>query len=92
VASSIIISVHIQPRASKTEVVGWHGEAVKIRLQSAPVDGAANDELVRFVSKVLGVPRAAVSIIAGATSRRKRLSLDGVSRSQVLVALGLAPE
>jgi uncharacterized protein (TIGR00251 family) len=91
-ARSTIISVHIQPRAGMSEVVGWHGDAVKIRLRSAPVDGAANDELVRLMSKLLGVPRGAVSIVAGATSRRKRLSLDGVSRSHVLAALGLEPE
>lgn len=73
-------------------MVGWHGDAIKIRLRSPPVDGAANDELARFISKRLGVPRAAVSIVSGATGRRKQLSLDGVTPIQVLVALGLEPK
>jgi uncharacterized protein (TIGR00251 family) len=70
-------------------VVGWHGDAIKIRLRSPPVDGAANNELVRFISKRLGVQRAAVSIVSGTTGRRKQLSLDGVTPIQVLSALGL---
>ncbi len=85
-----MISVHIQPRASRTEVVGWHGDAIKIRLRSPPVDGAANDELVRFISERVRMPRSAVSIVGGLTGRRKRLSIEGVNRSQLLAALGLA--
>jgi uncharacterized protein (TIGR00251 family) len=85
-------AVYIQPRASKTEVAGWHGDAIKIRLQSPPVDGAANDELMRFISKLLGVSRSAVSIVSGATGRRKRLSLEGITQARVLAAMGLESE
>ena len=83
---------HVQPRAKKTEVVGWHGDAIKVRLKAPPVDGAANEELVRFVAERLCVPRSAVRIVSGRTSRRKRLSLEATSKSQVLQALGLEPE
>ena len=86
------IVFHVQPRAKKTELVGWHGDAIKVRLKAPPVDGAANEELVRFVTERLGVPRSAVRIVSGRTSRRKRLSLEATSKPQVLQALGLEPE
>ncbi|KPJ93744.1 MAG: hypothetical protein AMS18_05155 [Gemmatimonas sp. SG8_17] len=86
-----ILDFRVRPRARRTEVVGWHGGAIKIRLRAPPVDGAANDELVRFIAQRVGVPRSAVRILSGATSRSKRVSLVDVDRSDVLQALGLAP-
>lgn len=86
------IVFHVQPRAQRTEVVGWHGDAIKVRLKAPPVDGAANEELVRFVAQRLGVSRSAVRIVSGRTSRRKRLSLEEIGRPQVLQVLGLEPE
>ena len=73
------LTVHVVPQARVTEVVGRHGDAVKIRVAAPPVDGAANAELVRFVVKRLGVPRSAVRITSGASGRRKTLSVDGVT-------------
>jgi uncharacterized protein (TIGR00251 family) len=87
--SPTILSVHVQPRASRTEVSGWHGDAVKIRLAAPPVDGAANAALIAFLAERLGVPRAAVTVVAGATARRKRVAITGRSLEEVLVALGL---
>lgn len=78
---SVFIAIHVQPRASRTEVVGLHGEAVKIRLKAPPVDGAANEELVRFVAERLGVPRADVEIVSGATGRAKRLRIRGAGET-----------
>lgn len=72
------VVVHVQPRARRTEVAGLHGDAVKVRLAAPPVDGAANEELVRFVAERLGVARSAVRVVAGATSRRKIVEVDGV--------------
>jgi uncharacterized protein (TIGR00251 family) len=85
------LAVVVQPRASRTEVVGWHGDAIKIRVAAPPVDGAANDELVRFLSKAVGVPRADVTISAGAAGRRKRIRLVGVDGATALDRLGVAP-
>ena len=81
--------IHVQPRASRTEVVGWHGDAVKIRIKAPPVDGAANVELIRFLSKAIGVSRQAVQITAGASARRKRVKIDGVDQEGVLAAMGI---
>ena len=58
-----------------------HGDAVKIRLAAPPVDGAANDELVDFLADKLGVPRSAVSIVAGQTGRRKTIEVEGIDRA-----------
>ena len=73
------LTVHVQPRARKTEVTGRHGDAIRIRLAAPPVDDAANDELVRFVAATLGVPRAAVRITRGRTGRRKTVTIDGLT-------------
>lgn len=70
--------LRIQPRASRTEIVGPHDGALKIRLAAPPVDGEANAELVRFLAKTLGVPKGAVTIESGGTGRRKRIRVAGV--------------
>ncbi len=85
------IAFQVQPRAKRTEVVGWHDDAIKIHLRAPPVDGAANDELVRFLAKQTGVPRSAITIVSGRTSRKKRILLEGVTESEVLRAFGLEP-
>lgn len=71
--------MHVVPRAKVTEVAGRHGDAVRIRLAAPPVDGAANAELVRFLAERLGVPRSAVTIVRGATARRKTVAIFGVT-------------
>ena len=86
---SCILSIHVQPRAGKTEIAGWHGDAIKIRIKAPPVDGAANEELERFLSKTLGVARAAVAIVGGSTGRRKRVKIAGVSREEAIGTMGL---
>ena len=68
----VFVRVHVQPRASRSEVVGLHGDALKVRLRAPPVDGAANDELLRFMAESLGIRRENVTLVSGATSRRGR--------------------
>jgi uncharacterized protein (TIGR00251 family) len=83
--------VHVQPRASKTEIAGVHGTALKVRLHAPPVDGAANDALVDFLAKQLRVPRRSVHIVAGQSSRGKMVEVEGVSPASVR-ALGEGAE
>jgi uncharacterized protein (TIGR00251 family) len=85
------VAVHVQPRARRTEAAGMHGDAVKVRLAAPPVDGAANEELIRFVAERLGVPRSTVRIAAGAASRRKVVEVDGASAETVRTALLAGP-
>jgi uncharacterized protein (TIGR00251 family) len=73
----------IQPRASRTEVVGRHGNAIRIRVAAPPVDGAANEELVRFLAQRLGIARDRVTIAAGAGSRRKTVDVAGLAPTEV---------
>ncbi|GHU07322.1 hypothetical protein FACS1894158_15450 [Betaproteobacteria bacterium] len=75
-AASVTLSLHIQPGARKTEIVGPHGDALKIRLAAPPVDGKANAALIEFVAERLGLPRSAVRLASGQTSRRKILEID----------------
>jgi uncharacterized protein (TIGR00251 family) len=67
--------VHSQPRARRTEIAGTHGERLKIRLKSAPMDGAANEELCAFLAAAFGVPRAQVSVVNGSKSRDKTVAI-----------------
>jgi uncharacterized protein (TIGR00251 family) len=76
-------SVRVQPRASRTEIAGEYGDAVKVRLASPPVDGAANDELVSFLSNIFAVARKSVRILAGETSRSKLIEIEGITERAV---------
>jgi uncharacterized protein (TIGR00251 family) len=75
--------VHVQPRASKNEIVGKHGDALKVRLTAPPVDSAANNALVALLAEALGVSHRDVQIVAGATSRMKLVEVAGISIEQV---------
>lgn len=90
VAGGVRLQLHIQPRASKTEIVGVHGDALKVRLAAPPVDGEANETLVRFLAETLAVPRAAVTLRAGASGRRKTVAVQGRDAEEVRARLLLA--
>jgi hypothetical protein len=86
-----VLTVHIQPKASTTECVGLHGDAIKIRIAAPPVDGAANDELIRFLARQLSTPLASVQIQSGASGRHKRVLVKGATAQLVLARLNLNP-
>ena len=83
------LAIRVVPRASRAGIAGVRGEAVLVRLGAAPVDGAANAELVDTLARALDLPRRAVNIIAGARSRTKRVHLEGVSRDEAVRRLVL---
>jgi len=76
--ADLVLDVRVQPRASRSEIAGVHGERLRILLQAPPVDGKANAALVEFVAGLFAVPRARVTIEHGLTGRDKRLRLRGV--------------
>ena len=88
-SEGVTISVHVQPKASRSECAGLHGHAVKIRIAAPPADGAANDELCRFLARRCDVPLSAVQILSGAGSRQKRVLVKGRSVEQVRLQLHL---
>jgi uncharacterized protein (TIGR00251 family) len=87
----IVLSIHATPRASKSQIQGLHGEALKIRLQAPPVDGKANDTLLEYLAKVLNVPRRQVILLSGQTSRQKRVSVKGITAAQAMLSFPSIP-
>lgn len=84
-----ILTVHVQPKASSTECVGIHGDAIKIRVAAPPVDGAANDELIQFLARQLSIPITSVQIHSGAGGRHKRVLVKGATAQLVMARLKL---
>jgi uncharacterized protein (TIGR00251 family) len=80
-ALAATLSVRIQPRASKNEVIRREDGGIKIRLTAPPVDGAANEALIRFLADALSVPKSQVEIIAGHASRDKIVRIHGTSEA-----------
>jgi hypothetical protein len=82
------IPVRAQPRASRSEIIGEHDGAVKIRIAAPPVDGAANHELIRFLARTLGVPQSSLEITSGSSGKTKLVEVSGVTLADVRRALG----
>lgn len=75
--AGVTIHIHAQPGAKRTEVAGLHGDCLKLRLASLPVDGKANERLVEYLARRLGVKRGQVTITRGTNSRRKTVFVAG---------------
>ncbi len=76
---AVTFAVKVIPRASKNQIAGTEGDAIKIRLNAPPVEGKANDALIEFLADALGVRRAQIEIIVGQTARRKIVRVRGVT-------------
>ena len=79
----VTLAVHVVPRSARNEIVGLHGQALRIRVSAPPVGGAANAMLLATVAEALGVPKRQVEIVSGHTSRRKVLRVSGLSEAEV---------
>ena len=86
-AGHVLIDVIVSPRASRTRVLDVYDNRLKIQLAAPPVDGQANDALVRFIAGELEVARAQVEIVGGATSKRKTVRISSVPAQRVLLKL-----
>jgi uncharacterized protein (TIGR00251 family) len=75
--ADLVLELRVQPRASRSEIAGCHGERLRVRLQAPPVDGKANAALVEFIAAAFGVPRARVTIEHGLAGRDKRVRIAG---------------
>lgn len=80
---AVTFAVRVSPRASRDGFGGVHDGALKVKLTAPPVEGAANAALIALFSKKLGVPKRAITIVAGDTSRTKRLRIEGVDAGAV---------
>lgn len=86
-AGGVALEVLVQPRASRTRVVGEHDGRLKVQLAAPPVDGEANQALVAFLAEALGVRKADVTIARGETGRRKTVRVAGAAAAAVAGAL-----
>lgn len=89
VPGGVRLQLRVQPRASRSEVVGLHGDAIRVRLAAPPVDGAANEALIALLADVLGVAKSAVRIRTGLTGRGKSVEVQGVSLAEATTRLGI---
>ncbi len=79
-AAALVLSIHVQPKASKDEIAGPHGDRIKIRITAPPIDGRANQHLVDFLADTFDVPKRNVLLLSGETGRNKRFKIIGPSR------------
>ena len=75
----MIVEVQVIPKSSCSEVVGWEGDILKIRIAAIPDKGKANKELIRFLAKKLKIAKSQITIVSGEKSRRKRLQVEGIA-------------
>lgn len=87
--NSCTLAIKAIPNAPRSEVVGWLGEALKIKVHAPPVDGRANEALCEFLAGELDLPRRAVTVLRGDTSRQKHLRIDGLTLTEVKAKLGV---
>jgi hypothetical protein len=88
-ATGVLLRLRVQPRASREEVAGVTADAIKVRLTALPVEGAANEALIRFLAATLNVPRSAVELVSGRTGRTKLVAVRGVSVEAAAGRLGV---
>lgn len=72
----LLLAVYVQPRSSKTQIVGAYGDRLKIKITAPPVDGKANKELIKLLAKTFSVPKSNISLLNGETSREKRFKIQ----------------
>jgi len=77
------IRIKLLPRSSKSQIMGMEGEFYKVKVNSPPVDGEANKELILLISKRLGIPKGRIEIISGKTSRMKVVRITGIDEKSV---------
>lgn len=80
----LIFTVRVVPRASRSEIVGEHDGALKVRLAAPPVDGAANEELIKTLAKVFNVSKSSVEILSGETSKTKQIKIKNATGEQLI--------
>jgi uncharacterized protein len=82
----VVFKVQVVPRSSRSEVVGEHNGALRVKIAAPPVDGAANEELIRILAKTFNVSRGAVKILRGHTARLKQIGIEG-STNEIVARL-----
>lgn len=84
----VVIRLWVQPGAKVSELVGPHGDRMKLKVAAPPIDGRANEEVVEFLSRCLQIPKSRIEIVAGESARGKDVFCQGISENAVLDLLG----
>jgi len=84
----VLVQIRVIPRARRTKLSGRRGDAIVVRLAAPPVDGAANDALIAFLSERLQIPRRQIELARGAAGRDKTVAIDGLSPAEIARRLG----
>ncbi len=82
------LTIQTTPNAPRSQIVGWQGERLKVKVKAPAVEGKANAELIRFLAETFGVRASAVTLLRGETARLKVVRLDGVEAEDVAKLLG----
>lgn len=80
VDEQLFLSIYLQPKASKDAILGLHDNEIKVSITAPPVDGKANQHLIKFLAKLVGVAKSKVTILKGELSRHKQIKIDGVRK------------
>lgn len=89
--TGVRLAVQITPNAKKTEVIGVHDDALKLKLAAQPIEGKANEALIRYLSDVLKVPRSAITITHGQTNKKKLLEIKTAGLTPAVIETLLLP-
>jgi uncharacterized protein (TIGR00251 family) len=87
--NGVLVQIHIQPNAKKSEISGLHGESLKIRIHSPPVDGEANEALLKFLSQTIGTALHNITLLRGQKSRQKQVLIKEKSFTEIAAALNV---
>ncbi len=90
--AEVTLRVRVTPRGGRDSLAGWQDGVLRVRLAAPPVEGRANEALVRFLAKTLGLPARAVRLTGGETSREKRFVIDGIDAEELRARLGIPPD
>ena len=89
--ASCRIEIKAIPNAPRSEVVGWVGDALKVKIHAPPVEGKANEALCTFLAETLALPKRSVRLVQGDSTRRKLVEIEGLSLEDLRIRLGLQP-
>ena len=89
-ARAVRLSVRAKPRAKRSRIVEAHGTTIAVALAAQPVDGQANEALVRLLAEVLAIPRTRVALVRGASAKQKLVDVDGLTETEVVARLAAA--
>ncbi len=83
IADGVLLKLKVLPRSSRCEIIGTHGDALKIKVTAPPVEGRANEEIVEFLAEALGIKKGQLAIVSGHKSQRKTVAITGCNRQEL---------